>query len=147
MYVQTENFSWRVCCYTDYKFRLFFITKFTKTDFNICSLRNFRLPWNQSYKPDSNINLNRCECNSGYMKDIVSNECVDIDECSALNRRAICGANSQCVNTSGGYNCICMEGFIFQVKFQAYRKDRPFFFLILIALQQNRTKGLFLRLY
>ena len=31
--------------------------------------------------------------------------CVDVDECSRT--AGVCGANSNCVNTNGGFSCKC----------------------------------------
>ena len=35
----------------------------------------------------------------------------DVDECSGVLPRHGCGENAFCVNTEGGFNCTCHEGF------------------------------------
>ena len=35
--------------------------------------------------------------------------CVDVDECG--RRQAFCGANADCVNTQGSYQCFCFNGY------------------------------------
>merc|ERR1719357_1452921 len=49
-----------------------------------------------------------CDCpvDSGYELD-GSNQCVDIDECA----NSVCGANGNCENTDGGYDCACYNGY------------------------------------
>ena len=34
---------------------------------------------------------------------------ADVDEC--LSTPSVCGPNSTCINTVGGYNCFCWNGF------------------------------------
>lgn len=50
----------------------------------------------------------RCECAAGYRGDPRTG-CEDVDECA---RDAPCqGDNARCVNTAGGYVCLCADGF------------------------------------
>ena len=35
----------------------------------------------------------------------------DIDECSETTDKALCGVNSQCINTVGSYECVCATGY------------------------------------
>lgn len=53
-----------------------------------------------------------CECRAGYLLadsyDGIHN-CVDINECASGDN--ICDPNAECINTPGGYNCQCIEGF------------------------------------
>ena len=39
---------------------------------------------------------------------------ADIDECAnaALNDTELCTSNSQCVNTEGSYECVCIQGYV-----------------------------------
>lgn len=51
---------------------------------------------------------NQCFCKEGF--DAKGSVCFDIDECS--QNPSICGDNTVCINTLGGYNCECVAGFI-----------------------------------
>ena len=57
----------------------------------------------------------RCECMEGFEifnTSIVSQECVDIDECSEDSSYSnICHQYAKCENTYGSFNCSCLEGF------------------------------------
>ena len=37
--------------------------------------------------------------------------CIDIDECSSANQSP-CGNGGRCVNTEGGYECLCESGYV-----------------------------------
>ncbi|CAG5037639.1 unnamed protein product [Parnassius apollo] len=54
-----------------------------------------RLPWYTPSKP----------CDFGYIYSSILGKCVDIDECAA--NRANCSPKEDCVNTEGGYRCVC----------------------------------------
>lgn len=54
-----------------------------------------------------------CRCKSGYRSALHDStqgtQCVDIDECNdlTLERRHTCHPSAKCVNTEGGYECVC----------------------------------------
>mmetsp|Transcript_15890 Transcript_15890/g.20230 ORF Transcript_15890/g.20230 Transcript_15890/m.20230 type:complete len:760 (-) Transcript_15890:53-2332(-) len=50
----------------------------------------------------------KCECKQGFRGDGVTH-CDDIDECR--EGLANCPQHSHCVNTFGGHNCVCNQGF------------------------------------
>ncbi|CAH1772474.1 unnamed protein product, partial [Owenia fusiformis] len=60
-----------------------------------------------------------CACNrEGYTKDPFDNKkCLEIDECaqSSLSAPERCGANSRCINTDGGFSCVCNEHWLLDV--------------------------------
>ena len=37
---------------------------------------------------------------------------LDIDECSRATDEVLCGANRQCMNTVGSYECVCATGYV-----------------------------------
>ncbi|KAI3965604.1 hypothetical protein MKX01_010561 [Papaver californicum] len=50
----------------------------------------------------------RCKCLKGYEGNpYLPSGCQDNDECEELNK---CGKGVNCVNTPGGYNCVCSSG-------------------------------------
>uniref|UniRef100_A0A7E4V6B3 EGF-like domain-containing protein n=1 Tax=Panagrellus redivivus TaxID=6233 RepID=A0A7E4V6B3_PANRE len=48
-----------------------------------------------------------CKCVSGFKIDNSTKKCIDIDECA----EGLHNCTQKCVNTDGGYNCACEEGF------------------------------------
>ncbi|XP_012149839.2 uncharacterized protein LOC100874867 [Megachile rotundata] len=50
-------------------------------------------------------------CDTGFIFDVRSSRCVDVDECS--NDLSNCGIGEQCINFEGGYRCspACPSGF------------------------------------
>lgn len=58
-----------------------------------------------------------CDCFDGFSLDLSRMSCVDVDECSELNRRMSLCRNSRCVNTVGSFRCECLPGF--------HPSDRP----------------------
>lgn len=49
-----------------------------------------------------------CICPPGYLQVQGSDDCIDIDECSA--DPSLC-SNGRCYNLEGSYRCECFEGF------------------------------------
>ncbi|VDP15176.1 unnamed protein product [Soboliphyme baturini] len=60
---------------------------------------------------DNRLNMS-CECQERGMRfDSQAQVCVDVDEC--IEDSAKCNqANTVCVNTVGGYQCVCRAGFV-----------------------------------
>ena len=56
--------------------------------------------------------LNFSKCKPGYTGNGFS--CEDVDECSPFYGGNKCtkGANSQCLNTPGSFECVCQDGFV-----------------------------------
>ncbi|XP_054652632.1 latent-transforming growth factor beta-binding protein 1 isoform X2 [Dunckerocampus dactyliophorus] len=52
-----------------------------------------------------------CECFDGYTLDLSRMACIDVNECSELNKRMSLCKNAKCVNTAGSYRCECLPGF------------------------------------
>uniref|UniRef100_A0A3P9HE69 Latent-transforming growth factor beta-binding protein 1 n=1 Tax=Oryzias latipes TaxID=8090 RepID=A0A3P9HE69_ORYLA len=52
-----------------------------------------------------------CDCFDGYTLDLSRMACVDVNECSELNRRMSLCRNAKCINTVGSYQCVCLPGF------------------------------------
>lgn len=50
-----------------------------------------------------------CACKPGYGPGL-NGACEDIDECAAPELNT-CDANATCINTAGGYACVCDDGF------------------------------------
>ncbi|CAB3384639.1 Hypothetical predicted protein [Cloeon dipterum] len=48
------------------------------------------------------------DCDHGFLKNVHSGECVDIDECEAIP--SLCGNGGKCVNNIGSFTCECPEG-------------------------------------
>lgn len=54
-----------------------------------------------------------CRCKPGYRSALHDStqgtQCVDIDECNdqTIERRHTCHPSAKCVNTEGGYECVC----------------------------------------
>ena len=72
----------------------------------------------------------RCSCRNGYALENDNRTCrgnnysfslsdcfilsiLDVNECmlAALNGSSLCSANSECVNTHGSYECVCVPGY------------------------------------
>ncbi|KAF7661305.1 hypothetical protein LDENG_00265080 [Lucifuga dentata] len=51
-----------------------------------------------------------CDCFDGYTLDMSRMACIDVNECSELNRMLLC-KNAKCINTVGSYQCVCLPGF------------------------------------
>ncbi|XP_037397986.1 latent-transforming growth factor beta-binding protein 1 isoform X2 [Pygocentrus nattereri] len=52
-----------------------------------------------------------CDCFDGYTLDISRMACVDVNECSELNKRMSLCKNAKCINTPGSYKCQCLPGY------------------------------------
>ncbi|KAF7704852.1 hypothetical protein HF521_021924 [Silurus meridionalis] len=52
-----------------------------------------------------------CDCFDGYTLDMSRMACVDVNECSELNKRMSLCRNGKCINTPGSYKCQCLPGF------------------------------------
>ena len=54
----------------------------------------------------------RCECETGYVYDETSHQCIDRNECVMSNGGlGVCLGNARCVNSPGSYECVCPEGY------------------------------------
>ncbi|XP_077865610.1 uncharacterized protein LOC100366660 [Saccoglossus kowalevskii] len=51
----------------------------------------------------------RCSCREGYTLDVDDRSCSDIDEC--IGRMHNCTALEECINTDGGFKCVCIPGY------------------------------------
>ncbi|XP_018550259.1 thrombomodulin-like [Lates calcarifer] len=52
-----------------------------------------------------------CTCRQGYRLARGRKSCVDVDECE--ERKDLCtGENRECMNTEGGFECTCKDGFV-----------------------------------
>lgn len=71
---------------------------------------------------ENTIDDGKSSCSKGYQKDILSDKCIDVDECDTSE--ATCTNNQVCINEIGSYKCIdilppnsdCKTGFRFNVK-------------------------------
>ncbi|KAI4903935.1 hypothetical protein NFI96_031938 [Prochilodus magdalenae] len=52
-----------------------------------------------------------CDCFDGYTLDMSRMACVDVNECSELNKRMSLCKNAKCINTPGSYKCQCLPGY------------------------------------
>ncbi|XP_068597526.1 latent-transforming growth factor beta-binding protein 1 [Brachionichthys hirsutus] len=52
-----------------------------------------------------------CDCFDGYTLDLSRMACIDVNECSELNKRMSLCKNAKCINTVGSYQCVCLPGF------------------------------------
>ncbi|XP_030012462.1 latent-transforming growth factor beta-binding protein 1 isoform X1 [Sphaeramia orbicularis] len=52
-----------------------------------------------------------CDCFDGFTLDLSRMACIDVNECSELNRRMSLCKNAKCINTVGSYRCVCLPGF------------------------------------
>ncbi|XP_019184482.1 PREDICTED: putative wall-associated receptor kinase-like 16 [Ipomoea nil] len=59
----------------------------------------------------------RCACDKGYEGNpYLHPGCLDIDECADDGQNDCSSKNATCLNTLGGYNCTCKEGYFEGVK-------------------------------
>ena len=58
---------------------------------------------------ESNLTAS-CICETGYIRDPVTNECIDDDECADLFSNDCFELSALCENTEGSYFCKCPEG-------------------------------------
>ena len=66
----------------------------------------------QSGKSVLTTNVQKMSCESGFILDPLTNECVDDNECD----KNPCGDNGYCVNEQPGYRCDCFKGYEFDAK-------------------------------
>ncbi|KAG7513005.1 latent-transforming growth factor beta-binding protein 1 isoform X1 [Solea senegalensis] len=52
-----------------------------------------------------------CDCFDGYTLDLSRMACIDVNECSELNKQMSLCKNAKCINTVGSYRCVCLPGF------------------------------------
>ncbi|KAF4084511.1 hypothetical protein AMELA_G00129520 [Ameiurus melas] len=52
-----------------------------------------------------------CDCFDGYTLDMSRMACVDVNECTELNKRMSLCKNGKCINTQGSYKCQCLPGY------------------------------------
>jgi len=86
------------------------------TDYDECTTNNFTCP---AHSTCNNLNgTYNCSCDQGYQQDVTNNitSCIDIDECDVTGNATFdilgkCVFNTVCVNTDGGYDCNCKDGF------------------------------------
>uniref|UniRef100_A0AAY5EAH0 Latent transforming growth factor beta binding protein 1 n=1 Tax=Electrophorus electricus TaxID=8005 RepID=A0AAY5EAH0_ELEEL len=52
-----------------------------------------------------------CDCFDGYTLDMSRMACVDVNECSELNKQMSLCKNAKCINTKGSYKCQCVPGY------------------------------------
>ncbi|KAK2843882.1 hypothetical protein Q7C36_012097 [Tachysurus vachellii] len=52
-----------------------------------------------------------CDCFDGFTLDMSRMACVDVNECSELNKRMSLCKNGKCINTQGSYKCQCLPGY------------------------------------
>lgn len=51
-----------------------------------------------------------CICPKGFTLE-ANGFCRDINECQEMSEFDVCGANAQCVNLPGSYECLCAPGY------------------------------------
>lgn len=51
-----------------------------------------------------------CICPKGFTLE-ANGFCRDINECLEMSEFELCGANSQCLNLPGAYDCVCHSGY------------------------------------
>lgn len=52
----------------------------------------------------------QCVCKRGYTRDLDSNRCRDINECTEYRNKQSCGLHAFCTNLEGSYVCHCPPG-------------------------------------
>ena len=57
---------------------------------------------------ENTIGSFNCACPNRTTLNADGKTCDDVDECKQAN---ICGANAECVNSYGTYDCLCKSGF------------------------------------
>lgn len=60
--------------------------------------------------PDTYLGNNVCICRQGFIRDVDSGKCRDVNECTE-NAAKYCGVNALCKNLPGSYECLCPPGF------------------------------------
>lgn len=71
--------------------------------FNVCTLIGCGA--NSDCTPSLDLLSPTCSCHSGFMADVITNECVDINECADAGLNNCTGTIDWCLNTDGAYTC------------------------------------------
>jgi len=66
-------------------------------------------PGEQCIKNGKNQNV--CTCLLGFVRDVESGRCRDIDECFEDQGQSPCGISAICKNLPGSYECHCPQGY------------------------------------
>ena len=62
----------------------------------------------------------RLDCQPGYLKNVHTGKCMDIDECEAIP--GLCDGG-ECVNSAGSFKCICPPGTVVTEKQECRDRD------------------------
>lgn len=58
----------------------------------------------------TNSGFGYCICPKGFTLE-ANHQCRDINECVEMSEFDLCGANSECINLPGSYECLCTPGY------------------------------------
>lgn len=71
---------------------------------------NSPCPASEQCVPDHTSGANVCICRQGYVRDVLTGKCRDVNECTELRDKPACGLNAVCKNLPGSYECVCPPG-------------------------------------